>query len=268
MKKSHFKYIKILIPALLIGIVVLIFIPFPRSGGVRLSNWEKLAWEDSIKTGEYLNHVLLECDYPNSLPQPVRDRVRTWIITQFGIEDYTSLNNPAELIAKRGKDILEAGINTYDDPLLDSINLNYSIKIHCELDNDEYVTMVADIYDYEGGQHGFYAQYGATFSKSTGDLLSYDELIEGTPLEQLEECLRQGIRQFYQIKDDKQLADNLYTEVADRFSESIPLPSMPPYLSENGLVFIYQLYEIAPFASGMPTITAKIGLGKPKDDKR
>ena len=40
--------------------------------------------------------------------------------------------------------------------------------------------------------------------------------------------------------------------IDDRF---IPLPSWPLYPSGDGLAFIYQQYEIASYADGMPSFT-------------
>ncbi|MBQ2591047.1 MAG: DUF3298 domain-containing protein, partial [Paludibacteraceae bacterium] len=36
---------------------------------------------------------------------------------------------------------------------------------------------------------------------------------------------------------------------------NIPMPSVNPYFSKNGLEFIYGQYEIAPYACGMPQFT-------------
>ena len=35
-------------------------------------------------------------------------------------------------------------------------------------------------------------------------------------------------------------------------NEPFPFPQNPPYFEENGVCFLYQQYEIAPYAAGMP----------------
>lgn len=37
--------------------------------------------------------------------------------------------------------------------------------------------------------------------------------------------------------------------------DSFPLPSTPPYFTRKGVTFVYQAYEIAPYAAGIPTFT-------------
>ena len=41
----------------------------------------------------------------------------------------------------------------------------------------------------------------------------------------------------------------------DSSSSEVPLPKTPPYLMENGVVVIYQQYEIAAYALGLPCVS-------------
>lgn len=61
-------------------------------------------------------------------------------------------------------------------------------------------------------------------------------------------------------------SDNGYETSWDELKESlfiedgfIPLPSWPLYPSADGLVFVYQQYEIASYAEGMPSFTVPYG---------
>ena len=54
------------------------------------------------------------------------------------------------------------------------------------------------------------------------------------------------------VKNDENLKD-LLIDVED--VNKIPLPSSAPYFTKDGLCFIYQQYEIAPYASGMINFT-------------
>ena len=43
---------------------------------------------------------------------------------------------------------------------------------------------------------------------------------------------------------------------------NIPLPKNPPYFTQDGLTFVYQQYEIAPYAAGMPTFSIPYDVAK------
>ena len=41
------------------------------------------------------------------------------------------------------------------------------------------------------------------------------------------------------------------------YAEKFPLPAFPPFLTKEGVVVMYQQYEIAPYAVGMPSCVIK-----------
>jgi len=46
------------------------------------------------------------------------------------------------------------------------------------------------------------------------------------------------------------MMENLFID-----GDIIPFPAFSPYPSKDGLVFVYQQYEIASYAAGMPAFT-------------
>lgn len=66
-----------------------------------------------------------------------------------------------------------------------------------------------------------------------------------------------GLKQYVEstgqkVNDDKQLAEVLFINNDVNY---LPLPETPPYLTEKGMAFIYQPYEIAPYAVGSISFT-------------
>ena len=65
--------------------------------------------------------------------------------------------------------------------------------------------------------------------------------------------IKEGVRSYFKefdepVATDEQLKDMLIS--VDDINR-IPLPSAPPTFSKKGLAFLYQQYEIAPYAAGM-----------------
>ena len=91
-----------------------------------------------------------------------------------------------------------------------------------------------------------------TFDKKTGSIV--EQLIEPGCEEDIQPLLRQGLVGYFGDADAQINDSNLY-EYLMLEGDLIPLPSWQPYPCEDGLVFVYQQYEIAPYAAGMPAFT-------------
>ena len=66
--------------------------------------------------------------------------------------------------------------------------------------------------------------------------------------------IKEGLRQYFQsygadVSTDEQLKEFLYT---DADIDNLQLPAWAPYLTEEGMLFSYQQYEIAAYAAGIP----------------
>lgn len=55
------------------------------------------------------------------------------------------------------------------------------------------------------------------------------------------------MEQYFEVRTESELRDILLLN-----NEPFPFPQNPPYFEENGVCFLYQQYEIAPYAAGMP----------------
>jgi hypothetical protein len=137
------------------------------------------------------------------------------------------------------------------------------------LENAErYVTYLTKSEGFQGGAHGFATAAGQTFRKSDGKRIGYktvynnkterfeqqdQTLFKDTKSPKLYALIKEGVRSYFKefdepVASDEQLKDILIS--VDDINR-IPLPSAPPTFTKEGLAFLYQQYEIAPYAAGM-----------------
>jgi len=117
-------------------------------------------------------------------------------------------------------------------------------------DNDRYVVFQSMDYIYLGGAHGGVTGRGClTFSKKDG--APFADFVDASRADEMQPLLRTGLLGYY--------SDNGYDTSWDELKESlfiedgvIPLPAWPLYPSAGGINFVYQQYEIASYAEGMP----------------
>ena len=104
-----------------------------------------------------------------------------------------------------------------------------------------------------GGAHGGVTGAGCiTFDKSTGSII--EQFIDPGSEEDIQPLLRKGLVGYF-VDADSQVNDSNLDECLLLEGDLIPLPAWQPYPCEEGLVFVYQQYEIAPYAAGMPAFT-------------
>lgn len=106
---------------------------------------------------------------------------------------------------------------------------------------DGMVSYIKYIYGYSGGAHGMDAKTSRTFDISTGaEVLEKDIFRKGYE-EKLTEALRKNLP--------------LCVEEADMLFETDILPSGNFYVTSKGITYIYQRYEIGPYAIGIIEVT-------------
>lgn len=107
-------------------------------------------------------------------------------------------------------------------------------------------------YDCTGSAHGTPSLFGVTFRKTDGKVFGWN-MLHGSRLD--EDVLQQGLMEYFEVKSPQTLADCLLDPSEVHF---MPMPSSAPWVTEKGVQFIYQPYEIASFNSGMPTFVVPV----------
>lgn len=182
------------------------------------------------------------------------------LVAQLGNDVFESLSALAE-------DDAEERASDWDEDLDMDFEDHYDFQWECltslkrVLDADSYWVYLSEDYEYLGGAHGGVSGAGyLTYSKADGSRVT--GFIDDSQLDQMQDVLRQGIIDYFaecgqEISEDE-VAEYLFIE-----DGIIPLPALDPYPSEDGLCFVYQQYEIAPYAVGMPAFTVPFSEIKP-----
>lgn len=86
------------------------------------------------------------------------------------------------------------------------------------------------------------------------------ELLKEKPDSVVRSAIKDGLKGYFKVNSEEELYGCLFIDKpsetnADAQGQEIlfPLPSTPPFLTKDGIRVIYQQYEIAPYAAGMPS---------------
>lgn len=133
---------------------------------------------------------------------------------------------------------------------------SFSMDIRKIYETDRTVTFTASSYSYMGGAHGMGTNIGKTFRKSDGRRFCV-EMMCNVNTDEFRNMIKERLRTYFKengenVTTDDELAEMLITESGLDF---LPLPQYDPYLTKDGVKFVYQQYEIAPYAAGLPSFT-------------
>ncbi len=104
--------------------------------------------------------------------------------------------------------------------------------------------------DYSGGAHGMYAYYGETFDVKTGDLLELDDILADA------DDFYPNAAKYITNELANTYGDGLFAEYEQSVSETLsPGQVHCWYLTGNGIVIVFNPYEVGPYAMGAAEIT-------------
>lgn len=189
--------------------------------------------------------------------QPLRDLVVEWISEVLGGYYQGSADSIAPVL-RLAKDSAMAqvkanvGMLRTEDADTPAGSSGCSYIFRKISDGADYVTWAGDGYTYfEGSAHGTAPCCGQTFRKHDGRRIGW-EVLRTDYDAQLQKLMREGLKQALGMKTDEELKQALLNE--DDF-EVLPLPQCPPLFTREGVKFVYQQYEIMPYALGRPEFT-------------
>ena len=144
----------------------------------------------------------------------------------------------------------------------------YAITYECDADlqlvreTEDYAVFNVSAYFYTGGAHGSMLGAGPlTFSKKNGE--EFSAFLVDSALESLQGALLKGLRSYFEECGDTFGSDS--EVLAQLFINDgiIPLPGYSLSPEEDGLRFLYQQYEVACYAAGMPTFVIPYSVLEP-----
>lgn len=110
----------------------------------------------------------------------------------------------------------------------------------------DYVSGVTTEVSYTGGAHPNTVKTGFTYSTSDGKLLTLDKALEGA-----DKLRERAVEQFNDMIDAN--PENFFEDAKQTVKDGIDEAQF--YLAPDGVHFIFQLYEIAPYTAGFQEVT-------------
>lgn len=199
----------------------------------------------------------LKVDYPVEGNSNLKSAVAEYLSEELGGTYEGNLNDGKAMVDFYGEETMKSlkdlYAETYKQAEGDAPGFAETITIKKADETDSWVTFTKTFYSYTGGAHGISAAMGTTFRKSDGRRFGYD-MLKNTEAPEFRALIKNGLKKYFsqsseQTETDQQLKELLLTE---NDIDYLPLPQTQPYLSEDGVVFTYQAYEIAPYAAGLP----------------
>lgn len=110
------------------------------------------------------------------------------------------------------------------------------------------ISFIMTVYSYAGGAHGNYGRFGINYNTGSGELIAFDELTEDAGKFYNDTlAFNQALAQTDEYKE------RMFTEdfLGDGEFEKVLYADEKWYLSNDGLVFISNPYELGPYAAGV-----------------
>ncbi len=140
------------------------------------------------------------------------------------------------------------------------------VKISKAAETSTYLTYLMNAYYEVGGAHGSYTCYYLNISKLTHKPI--EKAIDSSKTRALQNILKKGIAQYFKECGEEDFDISSIYEYLDPIGEKgsnnlIPLPASTPYIENDSLCFVYQQYEIAPYAAGLVSFNVALKDIKP-----
>ena len=228
---------------------------------------------DSLKTdtlfyskeeGKY--RFNLAADYPVEGSDTLVKVVREFVNDFLGGAYDGPLDDGQAMIKKNGEIMYGNFVEMCGDADLEEVlELYYYKSVEKGYETSAFITFMTMGGQYTGGLHGIGFETGVTFSKTNGKTFGYD-MMKGTDSPEFKRFIKEGLRKFFSTEGQEAMSDDDLLQELVSYSGSIdelPLPDSEPYLTEKGVTFIYQPYEISYYAAGKPEFTIPYDAIKP-----
>ncbi len=137
----------------------------------------------------------------------------------------------------------------------------YTIRMSVQ--TPDYLTLEIGHYTYMGGAHGGFGSEGVTFRKSDGRKMGWN-LFDLSKKQQIIALIREQLKTYFAFDENKKpISDEELQEQLQVWDDpdtpeneleyGLPLPTTAPYVTRDGIAFVYQQYEIAAYACGLPS---------------
>lgn len=229
---------------------------------------DSIHWEDSLTMGNSRGTVTLAVAYPAGGDSPLLDSLRTWVAARLllspvernvqKLPDATPLADGKAIVAEAGKKLLDFCREDFEG--FDSITPSYPISYEFNYDispiymTGKAITYNSMRYSYLAGAHGSTVSDAQTFSLADGTALTADKMFKPDSLAAVTAMVKKAVYEQYFLSSYEESGDTpmSFRDCLLIDPDEMKLPVFPPYFMADGVVFVYQQYEIACYAAGMP----------------
>lgn len=206
---------------------------------VTVENEDAVTEELCIETkvlNKHFGDSFMEIEFPVSGSPVLLQNIYEWMNESFGgsyqggQNDFQSM---VEYYYERQRDAMES--NEY-----------CKIKIKKIYENSVVISFLKESEIYAGGVHSLESTQGATFRKMDGKLFSINFINDFSGLRP---SIVLGLKGNFNVGSDDELLERLLNI---QTIEEIPRPTENPWITEKGVTFLYEPYEIACYAEGSP----------------
>lgn len=221
----------------------------------------KMEYQDTIQKCPV--SCLMEGGIPKTDNKQLKRIMNEWINETFGgvylIRDTQNTDSILAYYQKAWADSSAASIKQF---VTEDYQCAYTWenRFKIEAETDKYVTLSISSYTYQGGAHGSSVISQQTFRKEDGREMNWNNMFNMENQYKLREMIKSELMKYFKVNSDEDFA-NCLLNPDDAFL--LPLPQTPPVLLKDGIHLVYQQYEIAPYACGMPEFTLPYSKVKP-----
>lgn len=215
---------------------------------------------DSVTVNNVKGLFKIDADFPDSGNFFVINNIREWMSEQLGGTYEGNMEDGAKMLDHYKNVVLtDFKENIIPDmPQSEDMSCYKDVKIKKLYETDRYVSYLYTQEGFAGGAHGWYLMQGQTFRKSDGRRIDYD-IFRAELMDELADLVKDNIFTQYFESNTEDMENLLTMENNDFF----PLPQSAPIFREDGVEFVYQQYEIACYAAGMPACVISYDLLEP-----
>lgn len=249
--------LKILFPALLL--------PAAASASPVAADTVPLSVTERHEGGKARKGGTLDFAFVMQLPAvgALRDTVGRWAWAQFGAAGHGVPTDPSAPDGDRAEQAAGAymewgradiarqakGARRGGQARRPSYAFDFSVRRAYETDG--IITFVAEAYDYAGEACARQRRAYATFRKSDGHRLAWDDIVQARQRPAFCSLVAGGLQDYFGVVGFDALRDHL--TIAGQYGRtSLPLPAGGPGLVADGIRVQYEAGEIAPAEAGQP----------------
>lgn len=134
--------------------------------------------------------------------------------------------------------------------------MHYQVTVSAQVvyETENLVSYRLNSYSYLAGAHGVESIYYAIFRKLDGHILTWGDIMKSGTLPAFSNHMAQGVMKYLKAKTFNEAKGMLFIDKNTTLT-TFPMPATNPGLTKEGIVGVYQSYEIGPYAMGHPEIT-------------